>query len=98
MLVTILLSWLLAAHPIHVSVTNLDINTEKDTIFISQKMFTDDFNLLFYHLYEKNIKPAPGKDFTPDELALVNGYMKDAFVLEYGKHQAAPELCQESPG
>jgi hypothetical protein len=70
---------------VHVSVTSLDINTEKDTVFISQKMYTDDFNLLFYHLYEKNIKPLPGKDFSKNELDLINGYMKDAFVLESGK-------------
>lgn len=84
MLVTILLSWLLAAHPVHVSVTSLDINTEKDTVYISQKMYTQDFDLLFYHLYEKTIKPLAGKDFSQNELALINGYMKDAFVLESG--------------
>jgi hypothetical protein len=84
LLLTILFSWLLAAHPVHVSVTNLDISTEKNTILITQKMFTDDFDLLFYHLYEKNIKPVAGKDFSPGELSLVNGYMKDAFVIESG--------------
>jgi hypothetical protein len=75
---------MLAAHPVHVSVTNLEFNTEKKTVFISQKMFTEDFDLLFYHLYEKTIKPLPGKDFTENELAMINGYMKDAFVLESG--------------
>ena len=47
-------------------------------------MFTDDFDLLFYHLYEKSIKPLQGKDFSPSELSLINGYMKDAFVIESG--------------
>jgi hypothetical protein len=85
LLVTILFSWLLtAAHPIHVSVTSVDVNTEKDTIFISQKMYTEDFKLLFYHLYEKNIKPLQDKNFSQDELNLINGYMKDAFVIENG--------------
>ena len=84
LLFTILFSALLAAHPIHVSVTSLDINTEKDTIFVSQKMYTEDFKLLFYHLYEKNIKPLQDKNLTQDELNLINGYMKDAFVVESG--------------
>lgn len=84
MLLTILFSWLLAAHPVHVSVTSIDVNTEKDTIFISQKMYAEDFDLLFYHLYEKTIKTTPGKDFSQNELSLINGYMKDAFVLESG--------------
>ncbi len=87
MLLSVLFSWLLAAHPVHVSVTNLDINTEKDSIFISQKMFTDDFELLFYHLYEKNMKPTAGRDFSQSELSLVNGYMKDAFVIEAGSRK-----------
>jgi hypothetical protein len=80
----ILFSWLLAAHPVHVSVTSLEINTEKDSIFISQKMDTEDFKLLFYHLYEKEITPFAGRDFSADELGVINGYMKDAFVLESG--------------
>ena len=84
MLLSILFSWLLTAHPVHVSVTSMEINTEKDSIYISQKMFTDDFDLLFYHLYEKNIKPVSGKDFSQSELSLINGYMKDAFVVESG--------------
>jgi hypothetical protein len=84
LLLTLLFTWLLAAHPVHVSVTNLEINTARDTIYITQKMFTDDFDLLFYHLYEKNIKPVAGKEFSSNELSLVNGYMKDAFVIEAG--------------
>jgi hypothetical protein len=84
LLLTVLFSWLIAAHPIHVSVTSLDINTEKDTIFISQKMYTEDFKLLFEHLYEKNIAPLPGKALSQADLALINGYMKDAFVVESG--------------
>ena len=47
-------------------------------------MNTEDFDLLFEHLYEKNIKPVPGKDLSQAELALINGYMKDAFVVESG--------------
>jgi hypothetical protein len=95
LLLAILFSWLLAAHPVHVSVTNLDINTGKNTIFISQKMFTDDFDLLFYHLYEKNIKPVEGRDFTPNELSLINGYMKDAFVIEAGSKKLPLEFVKK---
>jgi hypothetical protein len=83
-LTTILFTLFIAAHPVHVSVTSIDINTEKDTIFISQKMFTDDFSLLFYHLYEKDIKPVQDRDFSGNELSVINGYMKDAFVIESG--------------
>lgn len=84
MLTTILFTLFLAAHPVHVSVTSIDINTEMDTIFISQKIVTDDFGLLFYHLYEKDIKPIQGREFSENELRVINGYMKDAFVIESG--------------
>jgi len=47
-------------------------------------MYTEDFKLLFYHLYEKDIKPLAGKDLSAGELMVINGYMKDAFVLESG--------------
>jgi len=95
LLTTILFSLLIAAHPVHVSVTSIDINTGKDTIFISQKMYTDDFTLLFYHLYEKDIKPLQDKDFSQDELSLINGYMKDAFVLESGNTRLPLEFVRK---
>ncbi len=83
----VLVSLLFVAHPIHVSVTSLEINTEKKELFISHKMFTDDFSLLFYHLYEKNLQPQPGKDFTPVELEVINGYMSEAFILDLGRNR-----------
>ncbi|MBU8893727.1 MAG: hypothetical protein KOO66_13185 [Bacteroidales bacterium] len=41
-------------HPVHVSVTNMEYQPEKDNISLSFKIFTDDFQILFSHLY--NIK------------------------------------------
>ena len=84
-LISILFSGIFAAHPIHVSVTNLDIDAETREIMITQKMYTDDFSLLFYHLFEKNLLPKADKDFTVSELALVNNYISAAFKLESGK-------------
>ncbi len=84
-LLSILLTMVLTIHPIHVSVTSIEINTEKKEVLIAQKMYTDDFSLLFYHLYEKNIRPETGKDFTAAELELINRYFSSAFVIESGK-------------
>ena len=81
----LLLTLGLNSHPVHVSVTSIDINTEKREISIAHKMFTDDFSLLFYHLYEKNIQPQVSKDFTPGELEVINGYISDAFILDWDK-------------
>jgi hypothetical protein len=94
-LTSIFYSWLLAAHPIHVSVTNLEIISEKKEILITYKLFTDDFSLLFYHLFEKNLKPIADKDFTSGELALVNNYMTAAFKLEAGKNKLPLEYIRK---
>jgi len=83
--VPILLSWLFAAHPVHVSVTNLEINPQQKEIAVTCKLFTDDFSLLFYHLFEKEVKPEATRDFSAGELTLVNRYMTAAFRLESGK-------------
>jgi hypothetical protein len=78
---------LIPAHPVHVSVTSMDIDLQKKSISISQKMFTDDFSLLFYHLFEKNIKPQAGKDFTEAEMKTINDYFTAALVIEAGKNK-----------
>jgi hypothetical protein len=85
LLISIFLPWLLAAHPIHVSVTSIEVNKGSREISIAQKFYTEDFSLLFYHLYEKNIRPESGKDFAPPELELIHKYISAAFILESGK-------------
>jgi len=85
LLISIILSLLLAVHPIHVSVTSIEISTGGKEIFVAQKMYTDDFSLLFHHLYEKKIRPEANKDFTTDELELINKYISAVFVIESEK-------------
>lgn len=75
------LTWMHAAHPIHVSVTNMEVDGNKREILITHKLYIDDFSLLFYHLYEKNIKFTSG-DLTENELSLISDYMNTAFSLE----------------
>jgi hypothetical protein len=93
--ISVIFSWLFAAHPIHVSVTNLDVNPQKKEILITYKLYTDDFSLLFYHLFEKNIKFEADKDFSASELALVNNYMSAAFKLESGKNTLLLEFLRK---
>ncbi len=42
-------------HPIHVSVTNLEFQSENNTISLSFKVFTDDFQLLVNQLYDVQV-------------------------------------------
>ncbi len=42
-------------HPVHVSIINMDYLPEQNKISLSFKVFKDDFQLLFAHLYQVNI-------------------------------------------
>ena len=72
------------AHPMHVSYTNVEINTDQKTILVSHKLYTADFSLLFYHLFEKNIEPHENIDFNAAENDLISKYMKQRFNIVAG--------------
>lgn len=78
---TLLLSATLALHPMHVSYTNIDINTETKEVSVSHKLYANDFTLLFFHLFEKNIIPSDTASFTQPEIDLIDHYMKYRFFL-----------------
>ena len=71
------------AHPLHVSLTSIAFNTVDKEALIVYKFYTDDFSLLFFHLYEKQVIPQSGKAFTDKELDLINGYLANAFSLTF---------------
>lgn len=84
-LLAFLLLLLPAAHPVHVSLTSLEVDPERHEIRITQKVYTEDFSLLFYHLYEKNVRFTQGKDLSENDRRIVSAYMDSAFVLASGK-------------
>ncbi len=81
---TLILALLFSAHPVHVSYSHLDIDKETQSVSVSHKILKDDFTLLFYHLFEKNIVSQPGIDFSAEELSLIQTYMKVRFVIMAG--------------
>ncbi len=56
---TLLVKWAIyfitLMHPVHVSFTNVEYIEEKNEISVSFQIFTKDFELLFYHLFEINL-------------------------------------------
>lgn len=71
-------------HPVHVSITNMDYIPEQNKVKLSFKVFKNDFQLLFYHLYELNV------DFDDDDSynkyqERVNGYMINHFKIKDGE-------------
>lgn len=81
---TLIIAYLFVAHPVHIGYTHLDVDPVKKTVTVSHKILKDDFTLLFFHLYEKNIESRPGIDFTTEELRIVNKYMQKHFIISAG--------------
>jgi hypothetical protein len=79
MSIIMLLFWASALHmhPMHISFTNIEISASEKEATAACKFFADDFNLLFFHLYEKILNPEIGKDFNNEELKMINGYMSE---------------------
>ena len=70
-------SWM---HPIHVSITNMEYIPDQEKIDVSFKIFMDDFQLLFVHLYQKNIDFKSDDNVIDNEI-LIDNYFKDHFKL-----------------
>lgn len=68
-------------HPIHVSVTNVDLDPAAGTIDLSVKIFADDFQDLILQKYAvqlkitQQVKPA-------EKIGAVNRYMDEALQME----------------
>lgn len=81
MVLLVLKALFLSAHPIHVSVCNVEI--EKEEITIAIKLFSDDFQLALYHNYGKEI---PVEDLIlPENKELVDRYVGDAIQIILNK-------------
>jgi hypothetical protein len=65
----------------HIAYTSIEVNPEQKTIAVVHKLFTADFSLLFYHLFEKSIEPQKDLEFSKEEVDLINNYMKERFIL-----------------
>jgi hypothetical protein len=68
-------------HPIHVSVTNIDLDPDGGTMSLSVKVFSDDFQDLILHKYAVQLRLTeqvePGENIGP-----VNRYIGEALKLE----------------
>ena len=78
-------------HPVHVSVTNIEIDTAKQKIEYSIRIFADDFAYAIEHLYEKNVLPDDG--ISEMEKEIVTDYVNNMFELVINGSKCLPE-CQ----
>lgn len=83
-ILSLLIAGMSAMHPLHITYTSIEINGENDSISLSHKFFTDDFSLLFYHLFEKQVEPKMNQEFSAPELNLIKTYLSYRFILTSG--------------
>ena len=78
-------SWL---HPVHVSVTNLDLDPVRGKVELSVKIFADDFQDLILHKYGVQLNIIEEED-PGDKIAAVNEYMQEALQLVFNGNETA---------
>lgn len=79
-------------HPVHVSVTNIEIDTETRKIEYSVRIFADDFAYAIEHLYEKSVRFDDG--ISEMERETVTGYINSLFKIIINGSKCSPE-CQK---
>ncbi|MBN1414599.1 MAG: hypothetical protein JW973_05830 [Bacteroidales bacterium] len=68
-------------HPVHISYTNVDIDTKTGDIQLIMKFFSDDLCLLFYHLYDHEIMLESDKEMNPGDVDKLSKYLLGAFII-----------------
>jgi hypothetical protein len=68
-------------HPIHVSVTNMDIDPGRGTVELSVKIFADDFQDLIFHRYSVQLRLTEQEN-PGDKIDAVNRYIASALQME----------------
>jgi len=68
-------------HPIHVSVTNIDLDPDEGKMELSVKIFADDFQDLILHKYSVQLK-LTDQELPGDKIHSVNRYIGETLQFE----------------
>lgn len=79
-----------AMHPLHISFTNIDFDEPHSKLKISVKFFSDDFQNLFIHNYNKTINFDEKLD--ADKIAIINKFLIDNFMLSINKKDLTKDI------
>jgi hypothetical protein len=75
-------------HPVHVSVTNIDLDPVRGKVELSVKIFADDFQDLILHKYGVQLNIVEQED-PGERITAVNQYMQEALRLVFNGDEAA---------
>jgi hypothetical protein len=68
-------------HPVHVSYTHIDMDSETGSVNLIFKFFADDLQLLMVHVYETEVTLEPDKPLSEKEVKLMGQYLSNAFSI-----------------
>jgi hypothetical protein len=80
-LISIFIITFLNLHPLHVSFTNVDFNSDLQEVSVTYKFFTDDFSLLLYHVFGREIIFKNDQVLTSSDIELIDSYLSRAFLI-----------------
>ncbi|UCH13374.1 MAG: hypothetical protein JSV22_09680 [Bacteroidales bacterium] len=69
-------------HPVHVSITNIDINSELNTTEISCQFFADDFQSIVQYKQNTELVLVRNKELSQSNINAINDYIYSAFEIK----------------
>jgi hypothetical protein len=69
-------------HPLHFSITNIDINSGENTADVSYQFFANDFIMMLQIFKQSEIDLEQDNELTPDNIETINDYIFSAFEMK----------------
>jgi hypothetical protein len=88
----LLVSW---HHPVHVSVTNIDLDPARGMVDLSVKIFADDFQDLILHNYAVQLRITE-QESPEEQIETVNRYIWESLKLEINGKDTARMRFKET--
>ncbi len=82
----------LTAHPVHLSVVNMEYHKEERSIDYSIRFFKDDYNYLIYGIYHDENASATSDTTIKMDKILASGYFNKRFIISIDGVPVKPEF------
>ncbi len=75
LLILLVITFGIKAHPVHVSVINLDIDSTGNTLNFSVRLFYDDFQMIVNHIYNTDINFDAVDTLSDEQKTVITDYI-----------------------
>jgi hypothetical protein len=81
------------AHPVHVSVTNIEYDEERKSFFISFRIFADDFETIIFNKYGVNLRLGKENELR-DQQIYFDRYISESFKFVVNKNKRLNKIFE----